>query len=554
MPDAIPKNKLEHSYDVIIIGAGIAGMIAAASLAQGGAKVCVLESNHQAGGLMAGIWRKGFYFDVGDQSFEQGNILFPLLKQLGVYDDLHFLRAWYRLKTPNLDVEIRTPDDLPRAFADAFPLQADATHRFFGELHNHLDHLMPLLREDHNPWLHDGLDAWTATARLARDVAINAPRLWHLLQTRGSSLAAEFYDPGSDVYDFFQRMGYRHMSLFVWLGFMHSWWHDYWYPVGGIQAMFDALETRITALGGQIFYKRGVSRLLLSGDKRLRICGVETFKGDTIIAPQVIYTGDMKSLYKNLLPRHASLEAMRGRIMVGSLSEALTSVYLGIDMPPETVRACLGTHHTFYFSHYDIHDPHQMDGADLHGRAWVEISAPGIDPENSHLAPPGHSAIVLQTMVRAGWYQRWQTLGAPDQRAYRELKHQVAQQMIRTLGHLLPGVEKRVVYVDVGSALSAERFTHSTAGATAGWTFDPHSAPLRNRLLSMRTPVTGLLTAGHYAIWPGGVPLAALTGKLAADRVLGKPIGKLAHLIEGLLPLPAFPPEDDPGVTDGPGE
>jgi prolycopene isomerase len=550
MPDAV----LDQMYDAIVIGAGMSGLIAAAYLAKAGLKVCVLESNHQPGGLMAGIWRKGFYFDVGDQSFEQGNVLFPLLKHLGVYEDVHFLRAWYRLKTPNIDVVIRGPEDLPSAFASAFPEKAAETYAFFGELHRHLDHLRPLLREDHNPLLYEGLEAWAATGRLSRDVLLNAPRLWYLLQTRGSARAADFYDPGSDVYDFFQHMGYRHMSLFVWLGFMHSWWHDYWYPVGGIEALFKALERRVLELGGTIAYKRGVKRLIVSEGRDLRITGVETTKGDTLHAGQVIYTGDMKALYQNLLPVHPSLDRWRARILAGSLSEALTSVYLGLNVPPETVRACLGTHHTFYFPHYDIHDPHALEGSDLHGRAWVEISAPGVDPENEILAPKGQTTIVLQTMVRAAWYQRWQTLNAPDKRAYRDLKAQVAHQMIHTLGHLLPGIESRVAYVDVGSALSAERFTHTTAGATAGWTFDPHSSPLRNRILAMRTPVSGLHTAGHYAIWPGGVPMAAFTGKLAADRVLGKPIGRVGHWMEGFLPIPAWPHNADPGVTDTPGQ
>jgi phytoene dehydrogenase-like protein len=318
------------------------------------------------------------------------------------------------------------------------------------------------------------------------------------------------------------------------------------------------LEKCVLDLGGQIYYKRAVTRILteevrgIGGGKRLRLIGVETAKGDTIRAGHVIYTGDMKALYKHLLPAHLSLEAMRQRILVGSLSEALTTVYLGVDVPPETIRACLETHHTFYFPHYAIHDPHETEGYDLHGRAWVEISAPSIDAENAHLAPPGQSSIVLQTMVRAAWYRRWQTLGASDRRAYRALKQQVTHEMIRTLGHLLPGVENHIVYSDVGSALSASRFTHNSAGATAGWTFDPHSSPLRNRLISIRTPVEGLLTAGHYAIWPGGVPMASLTGRLAADRVLGKPFGKIGHWLEGLLPLPAFPPDDDPGVTEMP--
>src|SRR5258707_5178789 len=103
-------------------------------------------------------------------------------------------------------------------------------------------------------------------------------------------------------------------------------------------------------------------------------------------------------------------------------------------------------------------------------------------------------------MVRAAWYRRWQTEGAPDKRAYRALKQQVIREMVGTLGHLLPGVEDRIVYADVGSALSASCFTHTSAGATAGWTFDPHSSPQRNRHISIRTPVDSLLTSVHYAV------------------------------------------------------
>ncbi len=548
MPSQAPASK----YDVIVIGAGMAGLIAAGYLARGGMKVCVLEANHQPGGLMAGIWRQGYYFDVGDQSFEQGNILFALLKQLGVYDDLTFLRAWYRLKTPNIDVQIRGPEDLPGAFTHAFPDQAAATRAFFDELNRDLYALEPLLHEDHNPLLQHGLGSILAATRLAVGVGMNAPRLLRLLHTRGSARAADYYEAGSAALDFFQRMGYRHMSLFVWIGFMHSWWHDYWYPVGGIQAMNDRLAARIEELGGQIFYKHAVSRLLTTGDRHLRIIGVETAKGDLIHAPHVIHTGDMKTLYQNLLPHHASLDELRQRIIQGSLSEALTSVYLGLNLPSQVVRDCLQTHHTFYFPQYEIHDPHELHGADLHSRAWVEVSAPGIDPENAHLAPPGHTTLVLQTMVRAAWHNRWQTGQAPDKRAYRALKQEVTAQMIHTLSQLIPGVKDRIVYSDVGSALSASRFTHNSAGATAGWTFDPESSPLRNRLLSIRTPIEGLLTAGHYSIWPAGVPIAALTGRLAADRVLGKPLGALLHTVERFLPLPAYPPVNDPGVTDAP--
>ena len=548
----------ENRYDAVVIGAGIAGLMAAAFLARAGMRVCVLEANHQPGGLMAGIWRKGFYFDVGDQSFENGNIVFPLLQQLGIYNERDYLRAWYRFKAPNLDSLITGPADLPNAFAGAFPDDAAGTHAFFDALHHDLHAIEPLLRNDHNPWLHHGLASDIATARFVAHAAVNAPRLWRLMHTRGSAVASQYFSAGSTALDFFQRMGYRHMNTFVWLGFMRSWWHDYWYPVGGLQAMHDRLAARTEALGAAIFYKRAVTRILTAPadghGQRLRISGVETTKGDVIHAEHVIYTGDMKALYHRLLPDHRYLRYWSEPILRGSLSEALTSVYLGVNIPPAVIRSCLQTHHTFYFPHFDIHHPHEVNDADLHARAWIEISTATIDPQNESLAPAGQSSLVIQTMARARWHDRWQTDKAdPSAKdGYRALKQTVADQMIATLGHLIPDIQQYIVYSDVGSALSAARFTHNTAGATAGWTFDPHAAPLRNRMLAIRTPVSGLLTAGHYSIWPGSVPTAALSGWLAASEALGTPFGRLLHTVERFLPLPAYPPADDPGITDRP--
>ena len=50
-------------YDVVIIGAGISGMTAAALLSRCGLSVCVLEKEPHAGGYLAGFRRKDFRFD-----------------------------------------------------------------------------------------------------------------------------------------------------------------------------------------------------------------------------------------------------------------------------------------------------------------------------------------------------------------------------------------------------------------------------------------------------------------------------------------------------------
>ena len=56
--------KLETQYDVIIIGAGIGGLTAAALLSKTGLSVCVLEKEPHVGGYLAGFRRKDFIFDT----------------------------------------------------------------------------------------------------------------------------------------------------------------------------------------------------------------------------------------------------------------------------------------------------------------------------------------------------------------------------------------------------------------------------------------------------------------------------------------------------------
>lgn len=59
------KEKIPKDLDAIIIGSGIGGMTAAATMAKSGKKVLVLEQHDVAGGCCHTFTEKGFEFDVG---------------------------------------------------------------------------------------------------------------------------------------------------------------------------------------------------------------------------------------------------------------------------------------------------------------------------------------------------------------------------------------------------------------------------------------------------------------------------------------------------------
>jgi phytoene dehydrogenase-like protein len=56
----MPDNK----WDTIVIGAGLAGLYCAATLAKAGRKTLVIEQHHIPGGYWTSFVRKGIVFDI----------------------------------------------------------------------------------------------------------------------------------------------------------------------------------------------------------------------------------------------------------------------------------------------------------------------------------------------------------------------------------------------------------------------------------------------------------------------------------------------------------
>ena len=90
------KQGHNNIYDVIIIGAGISGLVCGCYLAKAGLKVLIVEQHDKPGGYCTSFKRHGFIFDAAAHSFgsyREGGNFKKIVKELGVDTMLKIVRA-----------------------------------------------------------------------------------------------------------------------------------------------------------------------------------------------------------------------------------------------------------------------------------------------------------------------------------------------------------------------------------------------------------------------------------------------------------------------------
>jgi phytoene dehydrogenase-like protein len=249
----------------------------------------------------------------------------------------------------------------------------------------------------------------------------------------------------------------------------------------------------------------------------------------------VVYAGDYQRLVENVLGEEYFRPAFVDKLKRSRRTEAMLNVFLGINLPAEELKKLMQAHHVLYWPDLKVMIPGPDSPRDVHQKAWMELSSPS--QENPKLAPPGKSSLVLQTFTNIKWQNYWQNGSESTERTpeYREFKKAVGMELVKGAEAVIPGLSEKIEYMDVGTPLSAIRFTMNSQGASAGWTYNLPDLPIAGKFgfTSFQSPVGGLYTIGQYSFWPGGVPNSALSGKIVANSILGKfPEGQIHTAVD----------------------
>ncbi len=517
-PSVNNANPSTSHYDVIVIGAGLSGLTAAAYLSKEGAHVLVCEQGSQVGGLFNSFRREGYQFDGGIKAVENSAVMMPMLAQLGLLERISFQRSPIALITGGCVQPVRGFGNVEAYFSllnSLFPGEQNGLRSVLSDtqaVFELLDAMLcfPIPFFDRPGVGNEARSAWiknhgSVISRFPRVAALMNRELHsylqkHLTHSGLINLLSDLFPDGTSA---FFGLGYFRMFL------------DYYYPDGGIQAIPNTLAEAIQGWGGEIRLHTRVVRVLLAGKQA---CGVRLENGEEVRAGYVIAASDLRQALTRLLPDDLLPARFERKMRQAGVSHSVFNVFLGVNLPVEHFNLH-GCQHIFYAPDLNgISEADRINRPDYFAHVPQEISIPCLHQPD--LAPPGKTGINISAMASWQFQGGWEQASAE----YAALKERCARDLISALEKQFPGLSEHIELCISATPRTIAALTSNEQGAIMGWSYHRQHTLPRGAFYQMRsavlTPVPRLLAAGHWAFSPGGSPVAVLTGKLAAEHVL----------------------------------
>jgi phytoene desaturase (3,4-didehydrolycopene-forming) len=491
--------KVKQSKSVIVIGAGIGGIVAATHLAQHGIKVAVIEKNSHAGGRCDRLSRDGHHFDTGPTLFVMPLLYEAEFSALGssmrellnlqrvdptyhlVFDDGSQLALTSDLKSMQEQLEA-----FERGGFQGFLRYMDEGHR-----HYHLGIEKLVIRD-----FRKASDFFTF---------YNLPLLFDLkpLVNHYRNMSAYFDDPRlkaaftfQDVYmglspfeapATFSMMPYTELA------------HGVYYPSGGMYRIVEALMDLARNAGVEFIFDATVKQIDINSTQAR---GVILADGQRLDADAVLANADLPYVYQDLLPDEdlaASLSRKR-------FSCSVISFFWGLDK----TYATLGSHTLFLANDYRENFERITHDLGLPANPSLYVHAPArLDPS---MSPPDGDTLIA--IVPVGH------MSENGDQDWGELRDEARQHVFRRLSSLgITDLESHIKFEITFTPQSWRKRYNLMKGSTHGLChnltqlgyFRPHNRHSRWR---------NLYFAGASTHPGTGMPTAMVSGRLSAQRIL----------------------------------
>jgi phytoene dehydrogenase-like protein len=488
-----------RSYDCVVIGGGVGGLICANLLARSGLRVLLVEQHYMLGGYCSTFKRKGYIFDAATHFYpllgNPATLTGKLLVDLGVnipwikmdpVDQFHFPDHSTFSVAPDFDSYIA---QLKRNFPD----EAAALDAFFFLVRKvYLLGLLQFFRgrptEQLDPYLQSSVQD-------VLDKHFRNPKLKLLL----SADTGHWGSPPrrtSFVFDSMLRLAY----------FLGN-----YYPRGGSQVFVDELARCFEEMGGHILMSSLATQIHTCSKTA---CGVEIESGPcghrtrvNVSAGVIVSNSDLLFTIEKMLAQGAVDTTYLASVKRLRPTMPCFVTHIGLrDISTKVLEAVQGYH---WFS---------WDANDVATSAF-KIFAPTLF--DRAMAPPGGHIIIVQKVTDIDFS------AVDDWSAH---KVAVENYICENLERVIPGLANHVVVKLSASAQTSHRYTLNQSGAMLGWELAPDQLGVQRP--DVVSPLKNLYFVGHWTQPGGGITPVMVSAMRVAQYITGD---------HGCRTTPAFP-------------
>ena len=413
--------RIEDSYDVVVIGAGNGGLSATAFLAQRGVNVLCLEQHNLPGGVATSFVRGRFEFETslhelasyGPQS-NKGSIRTMFEDKLKLDTEFVQVPEAYRLilTAPGEELDVSMPFGVEN-FIDTIekevPGSKESVEKFFKvakEIRDAFSYIRKMKGKPDQGVLFKEFSNFLKTAAYSVTEVENALGIPEKAQKILNGSWAYLGVPTDRV----------NFTIFASMVLVYA-EKGGWVPTNRSHGYTTAFDAKIREFGGRIEYNTRVDKILVEGGK---IVGVETTNGDKIKTNYVISNASPILTYNKLIYPQSEVPEIAYKD-VNARIHGLTGfvVYVGLDATAEE----LGLHEYGYF----IMDT--MDTEEVYN-SWSKLQAPGglacvvLNNAIPDCSPPGTCMLDITTLYRP---EAWKDV-KPEE--YVELKNNLAEEIL----------------------------------------------------------------------------------------------------------------------------
>lgn len=481
--------------NILVVGAGIGGLTAAALLAKNGDQVTLLEASSELGGCAGKFKRHKYLFPAGatlGMGLEQDGIHERVFRYLEKPLPLEPLDNVMEMIHPNASfVFWKDRSKHVDGIVQHFPAYESKIRDFYKEIYQTAATVRTLMAP--LPALPPATaKEWAALAIALRPV--HAKLLPHFNNTLGDCLARHGL---SELGDF------RHMLDGLLIDSMQTSSEDVayllaavaldiyhegaYYVPGGLYRLADLMGESLQENGGLLKKRRTVVKLARSDKNWIAI----DHRGNSYTADAVIVNAPIHLLPGMLSPELAS--QLKKPLREGAKRETWTTLTLYIAIDSSKLQNPLPLFRQI-----------STGGSLVEGAHFFMSSS---HPDDSLRAPSGFQTITISTHSKA---QNWDT-----HEKYKATRRTLSARMLEAVEQQVPGFREAIVHLEKGAPKAWERFAGRPNGFVGGFPQTLDSALLNS--ISHRSGIPGLYVCGDH-VFPGGGTIGAATSGIHAAR------------------------------------